>query len=551
MMEVFAPDLKDRVFLNRWISNRGGRSMRQRKFKFLLVALLVASGLLLAGGEARANFSSFCYRVDNTITINNDSGEFMYHFSPLSNCSSNTSVKNVLFEIPADVPLNNLVTTYKTGSGGFLPINCTALAAGAGDPDTRLGVSDPRYRVLTCTSPTSGGFPRDYWIKLALTNINVTGKKLEYSLQVVQLKAGNSLSDTDVTNLPSLTDQPTPPPPVLGSFTAKPNPVQQIFNNSNATCTTLSWNATTGSTVVLLANNNPLASDQPASGTYTDCPTATTTYQATASNANGYSTPLSVIVTVNQAMGPGTFSEFKATPSSITSGEQPLCVTLSWAGPTGTVAISAGGETLASGLPANGTFSVCPAVTTEYTATASNTGGTTSTTATVSVNDPVIQTSCMQILKKPLGAGPTCTNVCFEIGGERRLVSAEIFYNDNCSGTGTPLAVFGPDVSNPALRVPSLTCFPCDVAAGELRTPQCYGVPYQGTSMEPPFDIDLGTHKVRCEFIIKSYEPSGYTVDLGADPQFWNGARWINTPSCPTGYYDCKGTCKKTGTTCL
>lgn len=531
--------------------------MRQRKFKFLLVALIVASGLLLASVEARANFSSFCYRVDNTIIINDASGygDFQYHFSPLNNCSSNTSVKNVLFEIPADVPLNNLVTTYKTGTGGFLSLNCTPLAPGAGDPDTRLGVGDPRYRVLTCSSPTSGGFPRDYWIKLLLTNINVPGKKLGYSLQVVQLKAGNSLSDSDVTNLPSLTDQPTPPPPVLGSFTAKPNPVQQIFNNPNSTCTTLSWNATTGSTVDLLANDITLASGQPANGTYTDCPTATTTYQATASDANGSkSNPLTVIVTVNQAVGPGTFSEFKATPLSITSGEQPLCVTLSWAGPTGTVAISAGGETLASGLPANGTFSVCPTVTTEYTATASNTGGTTSATATVSVNDPVIQTSCMQILKKPAGAGPTCTNVCFEVGGERRLVSAEIYYNDNCSGTGIPLAVFGPDVSDPAYKVPALQCSPCvDFVEGvqpEFRTPYCSNIPFQ-TSLQPPFDLAMGTHKARCEFIIKSYEPSGYTVDLGADPQFWNGARWINTPSCPTGYYDCKGTCKRTGTTCL
>ena len=547
---------------------REAEKMQQRKFKFLLVVLLVVSGLLFAGGEARAvtfGYDVTSYSVSPLNATDNYATGAVYSYT-LSIQAGSSTLSYIDFEIPVEIliPAGSFASGGVTGKFSVTangnPLSGIVYGQGVGDFGTKFGVGDPRYQVLKADIPNPTS---TLTIVLTLNGqTQLAGNKRKFADQqqsehgAVLVKAGNGSNTQTLTpTTPTIVDvppPPTPPEPVI-TLSAFPNYVQAVYGDLNSTCSQLSWstaNAQPGTTVgISKSTGGSLGSGLSPSGTISDCPSETTIYTAT---VTGASISANTTVTVKGLPGaPSAPSGFHAVPDSITSGQQPLCVTLSWGGSIGTVTISAAGVPLASGLPPTGTFSVCPAVTTEYAAVAINSGvQSASANTTVTVNDPVIQTSCMQILKKPLGGGATCTNVCFEIGGERRLVSAEIFYNENCEPPGVSLAVFGPDVSNPVLRVPSLTCFPCDVDAGELRTPQCYGVLYQGTSLEPPFDINLGTHKVRCEFILKSYEPSGYTVDLGADPQFWNGARWINTPSCPTGYYDCKGTCKRTGTTC-
>ena len=166
-----------------------------------------------------------------------------------------------------------------------------------------------------------------------------------------------------------------------------------------------------------------------------------------------------------------------------------------------------------------------------------------SSPATVTVNAPVIQTSCMQIIKKPKDQSPACINVCFEIGGAKRLVSAELYLNADCSGPGTKIAVFGPDVPNPLLRVSSLSCSPCGIDAGaDGITPDCSGILF-APGVVPPFDLQFVGYRETCEFVLDSIQPTGTTFDLGADPQFWNGSYYMNVAVCPRGNVNCGGSC--------
>jgi hypothetical protein len=272
--------------------------MRQGKFKFLLVALLVVAGLLFAGGEARANFTNFCYQVNFTADTGTSpaSRSYAYHFSPVAGCTSNTSVKNVLYEIPVDVPIdtNPPSVTYQTGTAAALPLACTVLAPGVGDPDTRLGVGDIRYRVLRCNAPSSGGFPRDYRIYMSLTNINIANKKLGEAPQVVQLKAGNSLSDSDVIPVPALMAVPLPPPaPTVSFFNAIPSAVEE------GQCITLTWSSTGATSGTINPGNASVAP----SGNLQLCPAATTTYTLSLTGPGG-STEQTVTATVNPPTAP-------------------------------------------------------------------------------------------------------------------------------------------------------------------------------------------------------------------------------------------------------
>ncbi len=143
---------------------------------------------------------------------------------------------------------------------------------------------------------------------------------------------------------------------------------------------TLTWTSQNATSVTITPS--VLADDQtslPANGQVTVSPTATTTYVATATGANGTSTTQSIL-TVNQV--PPTLT-FTAAPASIQSGGTS---TLTWNAQNATsISIDNGIGNVA--VP-SGTQNVSPAATTTYTATAKGTGGTTTATATVTVAAP-------------------------------------------------------------------------------------------------------------------------------------------------------------------
>jgi hypothetical protein len=255
-------------------------------------------------------------------------------------------------------------------------------------------------------------------------------------------------------------------------------------------------------------------------------------------------------VTVNALPGAPTIT-LSATPDTLVSGQKPLCAKLHWEPVPGsivsTVEISSlthvgtppteVRETVASGLGPQGDISVCPESTTVYTATAINAGPDSgSGAATITVNEPVLQTSCSQIIKKMPDDSYICINSCYELGGKQQLLYADLFGNKECS---PPLikhiAIFGEDVFDPALRVPAVLCTPCGITASD-GTNEVKSVDCSGNLLPPPpwngfaFDIELGTHKVKCEKFLQGIEPRGYTIDLGADPCVWTGKRWLCSP---------------------
>ncbi|HKO03983.1 MAG TPA: hypothetical protein VJW51_04505 [Candidatus Acidoferrales bacterium] len=111
-------------------------------------------------------------------------------------------------------------------------------------------------------------------------------------------------------------------------------------------------------------------------------PTVTTTYTLTATNAAGSATS-TVTVTVSAAGNPPskpTINSFTASPSSIPTGSSS---TLDWATAGATsIAITPGAFTSSS---ASGSTEVSPAATTDYTLTATNAAGSTTSTAQVTV----------------------------------------------------------------------------------------------------------------------------------------------------------------------
>src|SRR5579863_4576371 len=171
--------------------------------------------------------------------------------------------------------------------------------------------------------------------------------------------------------------------PAISSFAASPTGI-----NSGAS-STLSW-ATSGAATIAITPGTYTSTS--ANGSTSVSPTSTTTYTLTAGNSTG-STTSTLTVTVNAA-GKPTISSFKANPATINTGSTS---TLSWATSGATsIAITPGTFTSTS---ANGSTSVSPTSTTTYTVKATNSAGSTTATAKVTVTSSggalaITTTSC-------------------------------------------------------------------------------------------------------------------------------------------------------------
>src|SRR5208282_1382735 len=175
----------------------------------------------------------------------------------------------------------------------------------------------------------------------------------------------------------SSASSPAPPGngtvPQITSFAANPPSI------NSGTSSTLSWSAAGAASVAITPGTFRSTS---ASGSTSMSPTVTTTYTLTATNAAGSATS-TVTVTVSAAGNPPskpTINSFTASPSSIPTGSSS---TLDWATAGATsIAITPGAFTSSS---ASGSTEVSPAATTDYTLTATNAAGSTTSTAQVTV----------------------------------------------------------------------------------------------------------------------------------------------------------------------
>jgi hypothetical protein len=161
-------------------------------------------------------------------------------------------------------------------------------------------------------------------------------------------------------------------PPVIVSFTATPN---SILTGQSST---LQWNVTGATSVSIDHGIGAVAT----TGATSVSPTATTAYTLTATNSAG-SVSGSATVTVNPSpVLPPVIVSFIATPNSILTGQSS---TLQWnvTGAT-SVSIDHGIGTVA----VTGATSVSPATTTVYALTATNSAGSITASATITVTAP-------------------------------------------------------------------------------------------------------------------------------------------------------------------
>jgi len=263
--------------------------MRQRKFTFLLVVLLVALGLLFAGGEARANFTSFNYSMTGTFSSldNTKGGFYTYVFASLG--TSSATIKNILFEIPAEIPTlipNTTLTVKYTPAGGTMvtlpSASITVFAPCIGDTDTRLGVDDCRFNVLKLNPPTGvTNFAKNFTIVLDVHN-NPLAKIGEiirlYSAkpQVVQLKSSQSATDASTANSPTPVDAPLDQPTATLAR-------EGFFDFKSGDCDNLVWTSTKAVTVAISsspAGTGGLVAENgiPTGGKVLVCPTVATIY---------------------------------------------------------------------------------------------------------------------------------------------------------------------------------------------------------------------------------------------------------------------------------
>src|SRR5690625_2429991 len=154
------------------------------------------------------------------------------------------------------------------------------------------------------------------------------------------------------------------------SFTAQPKAI------TAGETSPLSWEAKAADSVVLLPSGDPVD----AAGTRKVSPETTTDYTLRATNRRGISEE-TVTIQVRQPEDPPAIGEFRADPNEIGTGESS---TLHWqvAGADKITISPVVGEVTGT----SGSRTVTPDSTTRYTLTASNAYGTTTATATLTVN---------------------------------------------------------------------------------------------------------------------------------------------------------------------
>lgn len=166
---------------------------------------------------------------------------------------------------------------------------------------------------------------------------------------------------------------PPPPKPTIASLTASP---ATIFAGQS---TTLAWTVADAATLTIT----------PAIGTVTGTsttvtPTASTTYTLKATNASG-SVTKTVTVRVNPLPPPPTIASFAANPTTIITGST---ATLAWSA-TGADTLEITASTGASpGIVTGTSVSIVPTASTTYTLRATNAGGSTTRTTSITVTPP-------------------------------------------------------------------------------------------------------------------------------------------------------------------
>ena len=172
---------------------------------------------------------------------------------------------------------------------------------------------------------------------------------------------GSVTASTTVTVTPTV-------PPVISGFTASPNSIKA------GQSATLQWNITKASSVAIDQGIGTVS----ASGTQTVSPTATTIYTLTANNSIGSVTASATITVTGVVASPPVINYFTASPTTVDAGQPSV---LNW-NVTGATSVSIPGL---GTVPLAASPIVLPEATTTYTLTATNSAGSVTATATVTV----------------------------------------------------------------------------------------------------------------------------------------------------------------------
>jgi hypothetical protein len=200
--------------------------------------------------------------------------------------------------------------------------------------------------------------------------------------------------------------------------TASPSQVQvTAFTASPATitsgqCSTLSWQISNATSVAISPGVGNVDSR---TGSVSVCPTSTTTYTLTASNATG-STTATQVVTVSATAGNPQIVRFEASPLSIQPGQS---TTLSWAtNGASSVSISPSVGT----VDVNGSKTVSPASTTTYTLTATSSDGKSVTVPVTVIVAPGQIPQVVAFAANPavISAGQS-TKLCWQVTGATNI----------------------------------------------------------------------------------------------------------------------------------
>ena len=262
-------------------------------------------------------------------------------------------------------------TTYTLTAGnslGSTTATATVTVTAAGIPVITTFTAGP-------TSITAGDNTTLTWTVTGATTVNITpdvgtvaatGTRtlVPTTTTTYTLTATNTNGPATATATVTVTSEGSP---VVSSFYASPITV------TSGSSATLHWTVTDATSVSITPGIGAVSS----TGSQSVSPTSTTTYELTAGNTDGTVTA-TAMVTVAPAGYP-VISSFTASPATVSSGES---ITLSWT-VTGasTISINQGIGTVS----APGSRTITPAATTTYTMTATNSQGSVTATAPVTV----------------------------------------------------------------------------------------------------------------------------------------------------------------------
>lgn len=235
---------------------KGRWEMRRGKFRFLLVALLVASNLLFAGGESRAATFTYTLTTNPSPIDPSTTRTYEFYFKP---GTGTLAIGNIDLEIPANLNLPVGLFPSTASNGRFTvgikngqTLSGEVYGTGIGDYGTKFGVGDMRYRVMKVNTPSLS-----IEFTLVLT-ISVTaldpGTTLASEKGAVLIKAGNG------SNTQSFYPADTPAivtynGPTISNISIFPNPTQP------PQCATVTWSGTDIVSAVVNVTPPPPATD--------------------------------------------------------------------------------------------------------------------------------------------------------------------------------------------------------------------------------------------------------------------------------------------------